>query len=272
MSFAFLTICAQRARSFLAITSIAILGAALGQTDASAAERPNPGWLISVNGKTVVTPSFPGSEHFSFISFPASSVASPNLSDHLIGQDDSLSLVLFSPNPALSVGAIGRYDPNRSTFDTFSGSNQRWAVEPGVFAEYWASPDLLRIRGELRLGAAGVAGMTGDLGADFVHRIGKLVISAGPHVGMSGIDYTNARFGDVGTTYVPGETIGARSFGATGNVKFASGRNWSTSFYANYDRIVTPGGESQKNTNTSGFNDEVRVGASFNMNFTPPAQ
>lgn len=272
MPFDILTTRARRTLILLAVTSIAILGATLGNSEVSAAERPNPGWLVSVNGKVIVTPSFPGSEHFSFISFPASSVASPNLSDHLIGQDDSLSLVLFSPNPSLSVGAIGRYDPNRSTFDTFSGANKQWSVEPGVFAEYWASPDLLRIRGELRLGAAGVTGMTGDLGADFVHRIGKLVISAGPHIGMSGIDYTNARYGDVGATYVPGETIGARSFGAAGNVKFAAGRNWSTSFYANYDRVMTAGADSQKSTNATGFSDEIRVGASFNMNFTPPAQ
>jgi len=129
MTFAFLTFCARRTVSILAMSSIAILGAVLGQSDVSAAERPNPGWLVSVNGKSIVTPSFPGSEHFSFISFPASSVASPNLSDHLIGQDDSLSLVLFSPNPALSIGAIGRYDPNRSTFDSFAGLNKngRWS-------------------------------------------------------------------------------------------------------------------------------------------------
>jgi outer membrane scaffolding protein for murein synthesis (MipA/OmpV family) len=249
--------------------SIAILGASLDQT--AAAERPNPGWLVSVNGKSIATPSFPGSEHFSFINFPAISVASPNLSDHLIGQDDSLSLVLFSPNPALSVGAIGRYDPNRSTFEAVAGPNKKWSVEPGVFAEYWASPDLLRIRGELRLGTTGTTGMTGDLGADFVHRIGKFVISAGPHVGVSGVDYTGARYGTADTNYLPGETIGSRSFGATGKLKFAAGRNWSTSFYANYDRVMIPGADPQKNTNVSGFNDEVRVGASFNMNFTPTA-
>jgi outer membrane scaffolding protein for murein synthesis (MipA/OmpV family) len=252
-----------------AFVSIAILGVSVDQTNA--AERPNPGWLVSVNGKSIATPSFPGSEHFSFINFPAISVASPNLSDHLIGQDDSLSLVLFSPNPALSVGAIGRYDPNRSTFDTFSGPNKRWSVEPGVFAEYWASPDLFRIRGELRLGATGATGMTGDLGADFVQRIGKFVISAGPHLGVSRVDYAGARYGASDTNYLPGETIGARSFGATGKLKFAAGRNWSTSFYANYDRVMIPGADTQKNTNATGFNDEVRVGASFNMNFTPTA-
>jgi len=230
-----------------------------------------PGLLVSVNGKSIVTPSFPGSEHFSFINFPAISVASPNLSDHLIGQDDSLSLVLFSPYPSLSVGAIGRYDPNHSSFDAFSGPNKRWSVEPGVFAEYWASPDLLRIRGELRLGATSASGMTGDLGADFVQRIGKFVISAGPYVGVSGAGYAGARYGTSDTSYLPGEIIGARSFGATGKLKFAADRNWSTSFYANYDRVVIPGADNQKNTNATGFNDEIRVGASFNMNFTPTA-
>jgi hypothetical protein len=34
---------------------------------------------------------------------------------------------------------------------------------------------------------------------------------------------------------------------------------------------MIPGADTQKNTNATGFNDEVRVGASFNMNFTPTA-
>jgi len=269
MTFAFLTTRVRRLLPLYAMISIALLGVSLDQSNA--AERPNPGWLVSVNGKSIVTPSFPGSEHFSFINFPAISVASPNLSDHLIGQDDSLSLVLFSPYPSLSVGAIGRYDPNHSSFDAFSGPNKRWSVEPGVFAEYWASPDLLRIRGELRLGATSASGMTGDLSADFAQRIGKFVISAGPHVGVSGVGYADARYGTSDTSYLPSETIGARSFGATGKLKFAAGRNWSTSFYANYDRVVIPGANNQKNTNATGFNDEIRVGASFNMTFTPTA-
>jgi len=269
MTFAFLTTRVRRLLPLYAMISIALLGVSLDQSNA--AERPNPGWLVSVNGKSIVTPSFPGSEHFSFINFPAISVASPNLSDHLIGQDDSLSLVLFSPYPSLSVGAIGRYDPNHSSFDAFSGPNKRWSVEPGVFAEYWASPDLLRIRGELRLGATSASGMTGDLGADFVQRIGKFVISAGPYVGVSGAGYAGARYGTSDTSYLPGEIIGARSFGATGKLKFAADRNWSTSFYANYDRVVIPGADNQKNTNATGFNDEIRVGASFNMTFTPTA-
>ncbi len=236
-----------------------------------AVERVSSGWLVSVGGKAIATPAFPGWERYSFINFPALSVETPNLADHLTGKDDSLSLVLFSPNPSLSIGAIGRYDPNRGAFNNFDTFDTRWSVEPGVFAEYWASPDSLRIRGELRAGADGAGGLTGNLGAAFVKRIGKFVISAGPHLEMSGIDYVGARYGLVNTQHLPGDQIGSRSFGAAGLVNFISGRNWSTSLYANYDRVELSGVDSQK-SQIGGFNDEVRVGASFNLNFTPPSQ
>jgi MipA family protein len=237
---------------------------------AKAAERANPGWLLSVDGATISTPDFPGSERYSFINFPAVSVDTPSLSDHLVGNDESLSLVLFSPNPSVAVGAVGRYDPMRA--GRFVSGDTRWSVEPGVFAEYWPAPDKLRIRGEIRLGTDSVAGMTGTLGADYIQRIGKFTLSAGPRFAMSGTDYTAAHYdADYAALGSAGGMIDARSFGAAGLVKFAAGKNWTTSVFANYDRVMLSSGNAQNNR-PLGYNDEVRVGASLDINLSPPQQ
>ena len=266
MTLAFLT-----NRSLGGMAKATVLLAALMATSSQAAERVNPGWLMSVNGATIATPSFPGADRYSFVNFPAVSVETPSMSDHLVGKDESLSVVLFSPNPSVAMGAVGHYDPLRANQQGFASSDTRWVVEPGVFAEYWPSPDALRIRGEIRLGTDGVAGMTGTLGADYVQRVGKFTVSAGPRFGMSGTNYTAAQYGgDYSAMAGSGGAIDARSFGAAGLVKFAAGKNWSTSVFANYDRVMLSSGASQGAKPTT-FNDEVRVGASLNINLTPPA-
>ncbi len=266
MTLAFLT-----NRSLGSLAKATVLIAALMATTSQAAERVNPGWLMSVNGATIATPSFPGADRYSFVNFPAVSVETPSMSDHLVGKDESLSLVLFSPNPSIAMGAVGHYDPMRANRETFTASDSRWVVEPGVFAEYWPSPDTLRIRGEIRLGTDGVAGMTGTLGADYVQRVGKFVVSAGPRIGMSGTDYTAAQYGtNYSTLGLSGGAIDARSFGAAGLVKFAAGKNWSTSVFANFDHVMLSNATTQGNKPAT-FNDEVRVGASLNINLTPPA-
>jgi outer membrane protein len=264
MTLAFLT-----HRSLSSLAQATVFVAAFAATSSQAAERVNPGWLLSVKGAMISTPSFPGGDRYSFINFPAVSVETPSISDHLIGKDESLSLILFSPNPSVALGAVGRYDPLRASQQGFASNDTRWVVEPGVFAEYWAAPNTLRIRGEIRLGSDGVAGLTGTLGADYVQRVGKFTVSAGPRIGVSGTDYTAAQYGgDFAALGASGGSIDARSFGAAGLVKFAAGKNWSTSVFANYDRVMLTTGASQ-NIKPPTINDEVRVGASINFNLTP---
>jgi outer membrane scaffolding protein for murein synthesis (MipA/OmpV family) len=250
--------------------TIATIFVASMASSSHALDMPNSGWLMTVGGKRIVTPSFPGSDRYSFVSFPEISVEAPNMADHLVGRDQSLSLVLFSPNPSMGFGAVGRYDPLKAERLAFSGNDKHWALEPGVFAEYWPSPETLRIRGEIRLGSDGMAGLTGTLGADYVQRIGKFVLAAGPHVALSGSDYGASQFGsDFANVNGSNGSIDARTFGASGMVKFAVGQNWSTSVFANYDRVIVTGSPVNAGKLPS-VNDEVRLGASFNVNLTPP--
>ncbi len=265
-----MTLAFLRDRSLFGTAKAMVFVTAMAATSAQGAELVNAGWLMTVSGKTIATPSFPGSSHYSFVSFPEISVEAPSIADHLVGRDETLSLTLFSPNPSVSFGAVGRYDPSKADQNSFSGNDKRWAVEPGVFAEYWPAPDAVRIRGEIRLGTDGLAGLTGSLGADYVQRIGKFVLAAGPHIAMSGGDYAAAEYGgDFANLGTSGGSIDARSFGAAGLVKFAIGENWSTSVFANYDRVVTSNALAT-NGKIPAVNDEVRVGASLNISLAPP--
>jgi hypothetical protein len=88
---------------------------------------------------------------------------------------------------------------------------------------------------------------------------------------MSGTDYTAAQYSSSYSTLgLSGGAIDARSFGAAGLVKFAAGKNWSTSVFANFDHVMLSNATTQGNKPAT-FNDEVRVGASLNINLTPPA-
>ena len=233
-------------------------------TSAQALNQVNPGWIQSVNGKSAPMPVFPGADAYSFLSFPSITIESPGVTDPLVGRDSRLSLALFSPNPSLTVGVVDRFDPSRVTTGALAGNDQRWSSEPGLFAEYWTPTQSLRVRGELRFGAPGSTGMTGDLGADFIQRVGKFVISFGPHMSIKGADYAEAQYGAASSQTL--NAIGERSFGAAGLVRFAAGKDWSTSVYANYDRVLTAPGDPSTPRNSIGLGagDEVRIGASFN--------
>lgn len=232
-----------------------------GSAHALTVDSVGSGWLNTIGGAAIATPSFPGSDSYTFISVPAVSVASPGLADRLIAPDNALSLQLFSPDPAFAVGMVGRFS-GASNFANFSSLENNWSVQPGVYFEMWPQADNFRIRGELRQANDGLSGVIGTLGADFVQRLGKFTISAGPRMSVAG---TTGQDGDYGIANLAGG-YNNRSLGAAGIVRFAASGAWTTSVYANYDRVIT--GQGGEATSRAGmFSDQVTIGASFNMSF-----
>lgn len=232
-----------------------------GSAYALTADSAGSGWLNTIGGAAIATPSFPGSDSYTFVSVPAVSLASPGLADRLIAPDNALSLQLFSPDPSFSVGMVSRFS-GASTFASFGSLDNNWSVQPGVYFEMWPQADNFRIRGELRQSHDGLSGIIGTLGADFVQRLGKFTISAGPRMSVGGVAGPD---GDYGIANLAGG-YNNRSLGAAGIVRFAATGAWTTSVYANYDRVIS--GQSDDATNKTGiFSDQVTIGASFNMSF-----
>ena len=239
------------------LISVLMSGQAHALTDDSA----SAGWLKTVNGASISTPSFPGSENYTFISVPAVSVTSPGLADRLIAPDNALSLQLFSPDPSFSVGVVSRFS-GMTNFANFGAVENNRSVQPGVYFEMWPQTDTFRIRGELRQAGDGLSGVIGTLGADFVQRVGKFTISAGPRMSLAN---NGPQDGDYGIANLAGG-YNSRSLGAAGIVRFAASGAWTTSVYANYDRIMT-GQAGEAAGKTGIFSDQVTIGASFNMTF-----
>jgi hypothetical protein len=232
-----------------------------GSAHALTGESSGSGWLNTISGASISTPNFPGSDSYTFISVPAVSLSSPGLADRLIAPDNALSFQLFSPDPTFSLGVVNRFN-SVGNFSNFGSTDNNWSTQSGVYFEMWPQADNFRIRGELRQANDGFSGLIGTLGADFVERLGKFTISAGPRMTVSDGGVAQR---DVGIATLAGG-YNNRSLGAAGIVRFAASGAWTTSVYANYDRVIT-GQSGEAAPKTGMFSDQVTIGASFNMAF-----
>jgi len=114
------------------------------------------GWVVTLKGNVRVGPSYPGSDDFNVVGFPSVSVRRAGTVERFSAPDDGLSLS-FVDESALRIGAVGRFQGGRYLQDDrrlFGLRKIDWAVEPGVFVEYWPL-EFLRARAELRHGING---------------------------------------------------------------------------------------------------------------------
>ena len=86
----------------------------------------------------------------------------------------------------------GRYDGSDRQLTGLKDVD--WAVEPGVFVEYWPF-EFLRARGELRHGVGGHHGFVADLGLDLVQRFGAITLLAGPRLALGDQEFTSTYSG-----------------------------------------------------------------------------
>ena len=130
-----------------AAPSLALLAAlATGSTAAQAADlfSPEPiqssqGWIVTVKGNLRVGPSYPGSDEYSFIGYPSLSFRRPGTVERYSAPDDGLSFS-FLDESVFRIGVVGRFLGGRYLQDNrelYGLEKVDWAIEPGVFVEYW---------------------------------------------------------------------------------------------------------------------------------------
>ena len=110
--------------------------------------------------------------------------------------DDGLSFS-FLEDSAVRVGVVGRFVGGRYLQDNrelFGLEKINWAVEPGVFVEYWPL-EFLRARAEIRRGFNGHEGFVADFGLDAVQRFGAFTVSIGPRLALGDSEFTRTYFG-----------------------------------------------------------------------------
>jgi outer membrane protein len=149
-----------------------------------------------------------------------------------------------------------------------------WAIEVGIFAEYWAT-DWFRTRVELRRGFIGQNGYIADLSSDFVAPLGnQWSVSGGPRLRLATAAALQPYFGvDATQSVASGLPIftpktGLESVGAGGQVKYQWNSKWASRIYVEYQRLVGDAGDSPIVTQRGSPNQVTAgVGLSYSFDF-----
>jgi len=134
---------------------------------------PAADWTVTIGGEARLEPIFQGSKRDLVLPYPILAVRRFGTPEPFRGPRDGVSIGLFGDN-VFQVGPVGQLRmPRRQNLDgALQGlGNVPWAIELGVFAEYWMVP-WLRTRVEVRQGFNGHHGIVSDIFVDAVVPVG----------------------------------------------------------------------------------------------------
>jgi len=227
---------------------------------------------LTANGQ--VGPRFPGSDEYTVVGFPSFSFRRVGEPRRFSTPDDGFSLPLYD-TPQFRAGLAGRYRGGRydgSDHELEGLKDVHWAVEPGLFVEYWPF-EFLRARAELRYGIGGYHGIVGDVGLDFVQRYGAITLSAGPRLALGGGEFTRTYFGvkpyeaalnGVVTPYRP--SGGVTSVGVATAISYDWSPQWSSTASVSYARLVSDAADSPI-VKSFGSENQLKFGLSLSYSF-----
>lgn len=226
-------------------TVVAMLSA-VGAAPASATD-----WIVTVGGRAAASPPYEGANHDVIRPSFTFSVRRADKPFRFSPPDDNGSVALFSSRH-FDFGPVLQFRYSRGDTGRLQGFNKiGFAVEPGLFANVWAT-DWLRARVQVRQGVAGHHGTVGDAGIDYIYTGQRWNFSIGPRYGFGDARYMDTYFGVTPTEaarspfltqpYEPG--AGARY----GGVEAAVARQWTrrirTVFDVGYHRLVNKAADS----------------------------
>jgi MipA family protein len=232
------------------------------------------GWIVTVTGNVQAVPRYPGSDELSFVAYPSLNFRRAGEPRRFSTPDDGLSLALYDTR-GIRAGLSGRYRGGRYSGDErelIGLEDVRWAVEPGVFVEFWPF-EFLRTRAEIRHGVGGHHGFVADVGLDVVQRFGAFTVSAGPRLALGDGDFMRTYFGvrpfeaalnGAVTAYRP--SGGVTSVGLATALSYDWSEQWSTTVSASYSHLVGDAADSPI-VKRFGSENQFKVGASLSYSF-----
>jgi outer membrane scaffolding protein for murein synthesis (MipA/OmpV family) len=151
-------------------------------------------WIVTVGGRVADGPSYEGAPQGTI---RPSFIASARRADRpyrFTPPDDGGSVALIS-SKHFDFGPVLWFRYGRGDTGALTGFNKiGFAIEPGVFANFWAT-DWLRARVQVRQGVLGHSGALGDAGIDYIHTGRKWDFSIGPRIGYGDARYMDTYFG-----------------------------------------------------------------------------
>lgn len=223
-----------------------------GSSPTRADEPQSSAWTVTLKANGGVSPAWEGAGALSPYLLPGLGLRRAGAPLTFSAPDDSPSLALFDEG-WLKAGPAGRLKgPRRSAEHArLKGVHDiDWTLEAGAFAEFWPT-EKLRARIEIRRGLVGHHGDVVDLFADWVDKRGPWTISFGPRLSLGDTRYMDKTFGaDAYEALLNGSIApyraqgGAKSVGLAAAAAYEWSRNWTTTGYARYNRLVGSAGGS----------------------------
>lgn len=240
---------ASRRQRHLRAAPLAIAVATLAASSAVAQESiPAPtlfGWTLdSARAGVRYAPDYIGSDDYRPWFTGAVVLSRHDAAPEPFGApDDGVSLGLVGKGP-LTAGVVGRWRSARGDDDDLRGFEKiDWAVEAGVFANWWPA-DWLRLRAEARHGFGGHHSWVGDFGADAIARSDRWTFTAGPRLGWGDSSFTRKYFAVTASDaaasglapYSPSDV--SWSPGAIVSAEYRVSPRWSIESVGTYRRVT----------------------------------
>jgi outer membrane protein len=236
-------------------------------------------WIVTLSGSIQAIPRYPGASDYTAVFYPSIDIRKVGEPRRFSTPDDGFSLSLFD-NGTFRIGPTARFVPGRYYGDDrrhlFGFRDARFAVEPGVFAEFYPV-SFIRTRVEARQGVYGHHGTVGSLAADYLIPADNVLFSIGPRFNMGDASYARKYFGvspveaALNGRVTPYDPASFYSAGVLGGVTYTQSETWAYTAYAGYTRILGASGASPLVRRPFGNPNQYQFGLRIDYAFRMPA-
>jgi outer membrane protein len=244
-----------------------------------------PDWTVTVGIEGRMIPVWPGASDskFAITGLPLFDIRKAGTPPDFFGARDSFSfpvvdLAQFKLGPAVQLV----WQRKASDYTQLNGlGNVNYAIQAGGFADFWPVP-WLRLRGEVRQGIGGEAGVTGDLFLDGVVPIGQFRWSGGPRVTLQSaaaigpyFSITAAQSAASTVAGLPKLPVyhadgGLYSYGAGTQLEYFFNQQWAAHAFTEYQRLTDGAAGSPLVTQRGSPNQfTFGLGATYSFNMHP---
>jgi len=208
---------------------------------------PRPDWTITIGAEGRVEPAFQGSKQYGVRPYPLFDVRPFGTPERFHAPRDGIGIGLIE-GPSFQIGPVGQLKMARREGDDPGAlhglGDVPWAVEVGIFAEYWWIP-WLRTRAEVRQGFNGHHGVVADITADAVVTLdSQWTVSGGPRISFASKAATSPYFSiNAAQSAASGLPVfaaegGVRSVGAGTQARYAWNSQWATHAFVEFERLT----------------------------------
>jgi MipA family protein len=258
------------------------MGSVAHAADNEASSKPSDSstWVVTLGASVEYGPKFPGSKHDGFSAFPSFDIRRFDEPDENSAPDDNIDYGLVNIG-SFEAGPVLGFRDNRSQSDDegLKGIHSiSWDVDVGVFAQYWAIPNQLRFRTEIRQAVSNGSGLVVDIGADWFQPLGEgWLLSVGPRASFGNGAYMREYFGissseasQNGALAAFDAKSGLKSIGFMVSAAYQVTPTWTLLVYDRFDRLTGDAADSPITSKLGSPNQNV-IGVSlskaFNVSF-----